>query len=304
MTELRNVLTDVVGGGTLLTVQPGSTHGDSLTRQGFEEYLDGTAIRRIDLDDSRFDESRGSFTGLTQSAKWGYQQLQYARTRLFEDVSAVYIHGSGNVTDRRRAGIDCFLTVARFFDCPIIVGPQSCQFEETDPSALFERVDNETHFFCREKYSYDVIWRASAQCDHVEVYADDDTALYVEERALPKHSNTAEYTLLALRTDGNSLVPTIGTDITAPLTVNDISTMEQSYGQWVRAAARAERIYTDRVRVAILGWILDTPVTWYDTEQHTGRGVYEYSLSDEPQITFRHPTDHPHAVRDAERAGR
>lgn len=294
MRELNSVLQDVVGDGTLLTVQPGGNHGDSLIYHGFEKYIDETGIDRTELDSGRFrfDAPRGfSLTDARRNARWSYQQWKYARHRLFGDVSAVYIHGGGNFNDLWQVGIDCFLTIARFFDCPIVVGPQSCQFEETDPTALFESISNDIHFFCREEYSYDIIWRATMQCDHVDVYTDDDTALYIESDDLPAHTNTSEYTLLALRMDKDSTDPVIETDIDAPVKVSDISKMDDTYQQWVRTAARAERIYTDRLHVAILGWILDKPVTWYDTESHKNRGVYEYSLSDEPNIDFQYPTD-------------
>lgn len=293
MDRIDSVLTDIVGEGKLLTIQPGGNHGDSLIYHGFDKYLGSTEIDRLRLDSGRFrfDAPRGpSLTNVTRNVQWGYQQWKYARHRLFDDVSAVYIHGGGNFNDLWRVGIDCFLTAARFFDRPIIIGPQSCQFEETDPSTIFESVNNETHFFCREEYSFDIIQEATTGCDHVDVYMDDDTALYLDAEDLPDHTLSDDYTLLAMRMDKDSTVPTIDEDIPGPVKVSDISKMEDSYEEWIKTAARARHIYTDRLHVAILGWILGKPITWYNTGYHKNKGVYEYSLSEEPNIEFRFPS--------------
>jgi exopolysaccharide biosynthesis predicted pyruvyltransferase EpsI len=292
MDRLSDVLTEAVGQGTLLTVQPGGNHGDSLIYHGFDKYLRSAGIDRVGLGDGRFryDAPRHDVTPNPVSwALWGREQWNYARHRLNDDVSAIYIHGGGNFNDLWRVGIRCYETAARYFDCPIVVGPQSCQFDETDPSELFRRVSNETHFFCRERYSYDIMQEAAEPFDHVDVYLDHDTALFLDSEDLPVDRFSEEYTLLAMRMDKDSRTPLIESDIPAPLKVNDISKMEDTYGEWIDVAARAEHIYTDRLHVAILATILDKSVTWYDTGYHKNRGVYEYSLSDAPRVTFRYP---------------
>lgn len=293
MEKLDDVLTGVVGDGKLLTVQPGGNHGDSLIYHGFENYLEATDIEQVRLDTGRFryDAPRNSLSmDIRSNLEWAYKQWKYARHQMLDDISAVYIHGGGNFNDMWEVGIKCYETIARYFDCPIIVGPQSCQFEASDPTEIFEGVSNETHFFCREEYSYEIMREAASDVGHVDVYIDTDTALLVDAEDLPPHRLRDEYTLLAMRMDQDSTIPLIESEIRQPVKVNDISKMEPTYGEWVNVAAGASRIYTDRLHVAILGHILGKPITWYNTGYHKNRGVYEYSLADEPNIEFITPT--------------
>lgn len=291
MEHLNNVLSDVVNSGELLTIQPGGNHGDSLIYHGFEKYISETDINQVRLDNDRFRyDAPPDFptVNLLMDAHWIYKQWQYGRNQIFNDISAIYIHGGGNFNDLWKVGIQCYLTAARYFDCPIIIGPQSCQFEETNPTAIFEKVSNETHFFCRERYSQDIIEEAAESCDHVNVYLEEDTALFLNVEDLPIQTRNDEYTLLAMRMDQDSVIPEINEDISAPIKVSDISKMEDTYEDWINTAAKAKHIYTDRLHVAILGWILEKPITWYDTGYHKNKGVYEYSLSKEPNIEFRY----------------
>lgn len=291
MDQLDAVLSEVVDGGTLLEIQPGGNHGDSLIYHGFNKYLERADFEVVGLDDGRFrfdaPRTKPSLNPVG-TARWGYKQWQYARHRLTGDVSAVYIHGGGNFNDLWKVGIRSYLSAARYFDCPIVVGPQSCQFEETDPADVFRRAGNETHFFCREEYSYDIVREAAGKCGNVDVYLDDDTALFLEREDLPVRDHDEEHTLLAMRMDKDSRIPTIDRDVAGPIVVNDISKMESTYEEWVNAAARAERIFTDRLHVAILGAILEKPIVWYNTGYHKNQGVYEYSLANEPGVEFHY----------------
>lgn len=289
MDELDGVLSDVAATGQLLTVQPGGNHGDTFIYRGFDAYLETTSIDRVRLEDrlERVDAPPEiPSTNLKRYAGWTLHQLRYVRHRLRNDVSAVYIHGGGNFNDMWKFGIGCYRTAARHFDCPIVVGPQSCQFDETDPARVFERVDNETHFFCRERYSYEIVEDATRHLDHVQVYLEDDTALFHDADDLPVTEFGEEYTLLAMRMDKDSANPIIEDDVSAPVNVNDFSKMAETYEDWIDVAARASYIYTDRLHGAILGHVLGKPITWYDTGYHKNRGVYEYSLSDDPDIEF------------------
>ncbi|PSQ11969.1 hypothetical protein BRC93_03495 [Halobacteriales archaeon QS_5_70_15] len=287
--RLDAVLSKVVDDGKLLTIQPGGNHGDSLIYFGFDKLLGTTDIDRVRLSSGRvrFDATRAAPSlNPAESVRWAYHQWKYARHRRLNDIDAIYIHGGGNFNDLWEVGLSCYRTAARYFDCPIVVGPQSCQFDSTDPADVFEQVSNETHFFCRESYSYDIIEAATDRCDHVEVYMDNDTALFLDADDLPVNASTEEYVLLAMRMDQDSSFPAIERDIPAPSQVNDISKMKDTFAEWVKAVARAEHVFTDRLHVAILGYILDKPITWYNTGYHKNRGVYEYSLLNEPGIEF------------------
>ena len=55
---------------------------------------------------------------------------------------------------------------------------------------------------------------------------------------------------------------------------------------FVSAVANADRIFTDRLHVAILAHTLGKEATLYDNRYHKNRGVYEYSLRKNRKIRF------------------
>jgi exopolysaccharide biosynthesis predicted pyruvyltransferase EpsI len=266
--RLDSVVPAVAPSGTVLTVRPGGNHGDTLIYRGFDKYADEVGLDRV-----RFDERYLRFWGsstipsrnVLQNFRGVYRHGRGIVHRLLNDVSAVYIHGGGNFGDLWGSGIVCYRTVARYFDCPIVVGPQSCRFTDSDPADVFRGVRNETYFFCREEYSYDVVREATERCDHVTVYPDHDTALYLDRADLPVDTVREEYTLLAMRMDQESADPRLAADISGPVRVRDVSTMAATFDDWVDTVARAGHVYTDRLHVGILAAILEKPTTLYET---------------------------------------
>jgi exopolysaccharide biosynthesis predicted pyruvyltransferase EpsI len=181
--------------------------------------------------------------------------------------------------------VRCYNTIARYFDGPIVVGPQSCLFENTDVSSIFSEVSNETHFFCREEYSRDLLTEELCGTD-VQIYCDHDTALYLDREDLPISSFGADYTLAAFRADKESAEPMIDEQLSPPIVINDISVDTDTYEDFVNVGAQAETIYTDRLHGAILGSLLEKPVRFYENAYHKNWGVYEYSLEDIDQVTL------------------
>lgn len=290
--ELREVLLDTAGGGSLLTIQPGGNYGDNLIYKGLSKL-----IHKLDIECQRFGEGKFRHDGLRASipsvnpvsnAKWALNQFEYLRHRLTADPAAIYIHGGGNFNDLWSTGIQCYRSAVRFFDCPIVVGPQSCIFDRNDPAEIFEGVSNETHFFCRERYSSHLLDEATEGLDHVSVHTDHDTALYLDAADLVNSTPTPEYTLLAFRSDKESCNPTVETKLDSPLKARDLSVAEASFDGFVDAGAKADRIVTDRLHGAVLGVILEKPVVFYDNIYHKNRGVYEYSLADKPTVQFEY----------------
>ncbi|WP_123538499.1 polysaccharide pyruvyl transferase family protein [Halosimplex salinum] len=289
MSDVKGVLSDVAVPGEVLTVQPGGNHGDELIYRGFRRIADQIDVGQVPLrsGENRYDAPPSLPTAnLVTYGKVVHRHACYLRHRLTTTPSAVYIHGGGNFNDIWREGIACYEAATRYFDCPVVVGPQSCRFESIDPSDLFGRVDNETHFFCREEYSYRTMKAAAAGHEHVSVYLDDDTALSLTADSLPVTERDPEYTLVAMRADAESADPLLQEDISAPIKVSDISVTADSFEEFVQTAADAEYVHTDRLHVAILASLLDTPVTWYEIGYHKSRGVYEHSLSHRDDVTF------------------
>lgn len=289
MDQLRRVLSEVAGGGSLLSLQPGGNYGDDLIYRGFDKLIEGTDVEKVPFAAGHNRSDRPPdlpSANLRTNYEWLATHVTFLRHRLASSISAVYIHGGGNFNDLWTGGIRAFTAADRYFECPIVVGPQSCLFERTDPTALFEGVDSETHFFCREMYSYEIVEEATAHLDHVSVYHSRDTALYLERSDLPVAPRSGEYTLLAMRADKESAEPEIDHDVEGPLIVRDVSIMADDFAGWVGAVAGAEVVYTDRLHVAILASILEKPLVWYEASYHKSRGVYEYSLSDRENVEF------------------
>ncbi len=291
MSKLQQIINDVAGRGSMLSIQPGGNYGDYLISRGFDKIAKKSSAEKIPLADGneRFDRAPElPSENITDYSKWLTTHIKYIRSRLTIDASSVYIHGGGNFNDLWKGGVNCYKIAARYFSCPIIIGPQSCLFENTDPKTIFKDVENQTYFFCREKYSYNIMKSATADLDHVSVYLSKDTALYLDPSDLYFDDLSEDYSLIAMRADKETTKPLIEHNINKPVLVQDISVTADNFNDWVDLTARARTVYTDRLHVAILATILNKQVVWYEASYHKSRGVYEYSLSDQENIDFHY----------------
>lgn len=287
MMQLADSLRASSENGKILTIQPGGNHGDTMIYRGLFKILSEHGIDSVQFgpEPVRDDTPRRLQWYNSASVIAGIvDRLKYVRHRLNRDIAAVYIHGGGNFNDIWWNGVECFALVARLFDCPIIVGPQSVRFDSTDPEEIFSGISNEVIFYCREEFSYEIMNGVSSSTLSVDL--SHDTALALDSVDLPINSKEDDYTLLAFRGDRESTTPFIETTIDPPTRVRDISVAEESFAGFCNAAAGASEIYTDRLHVAILGAMLDKPVSFFGNSYHKNRGVYDYSLSDNPNITF------------------
>lgn len=298
---LEDTVSRVVGEGSLLTIQPGGNHGDSLIYEGARRFFDDHGIDTIPLrsgrfrDDSptepAFDSVGAVYSTLTDRPL--RRELAYARHRWNSDIDAVYIHGGGNFNDLWGNGIRCLKAVARYLDAPIVVGPQSFHFTETDPTDLFASVDNEVRLLCRERYSLELMRGATGRLDHVRVATDHDASLYLDPEDLPVERTTEEYSLIALRRDEESAGVLLDEPIDAPVLVRDVSIEEACYEAFVGTVARARKLYTDRLHGAIVATLLGTEVRLYENAYHKNRGVYELSLEPFSTVEFVPDPDRP-----------
>ena len=291
MTELNNLyetVSSVVGSGKLLTVQPSGNHGDSLIHIGANKFFSDNNVQTVPLTQGTTRNDDPPSLGLHVPEVY-YRMIKkyatYAKHSLNSDIEAVYIHGGANFNDFWSTGARCYKIVAQLFDVPIIIGPQSGLFENTDLVELLGETDNPTHFFCRDEYSYEVMTDVLADTD-VSLYLDDDTALYLDTEDLPVEEMRTKYNLIALRRDKESANVLVNETVEPPIRVGDISIDEASFEGFVNAGAKAQHIYTDRLHGAILGTLLDKPVTFYGNAYHKNRGVYDYSLTDHENINF------------------
>jgi exopolysaccharide biosynthesis predicted pyruvyltransferase EpsI len=298
---LTDTIPDVVDDGSLLTIQPGGNHGDSLIYEGARRFFDDHGIDTIPLRSGRFRDDSPTDPAFTSVAavystltdRPLRRELAYARHRWNTGIDAVYIHGGGNFNDLWGNGVRCLKAVARHLDAPIVVGPQSFHFPETDPTALFAGVDNDVHLLCRERYSLELMRSATEPLGHVRVASNHDTSLYLDAEDLPVEALTDEYSLIALRRDEESATVLLDEPIDAPVLVRDISVEEPCYEAFVRSAARARKVYTDRLHGAIVATLLGTEVRLYENAYHKNRGVYESSLEPFSTVEFVPDADRP-----------
>ena len=103
------------------------------------------------------------------------------------------------------------------------------------------------------------------------------------------HTNT-KYDLICFREDKESLVPRFVKDIIIKFAWNpvvyDISIKAKSFSQFLNLVANANVIYTDRLHVAILGYIFGKKVFLFPNKYWKNKGVYEYSLNKCQNIFF------------------
>ena len=276
MTPLEETLSEY-SDGHLLIIEPGGNHGDTMIYEGLEKALNRLGVPHTVM---RCRSRPG--------AAYGHLQLAYHAFSPMSPVDAVYIHGGGNFNDMWGVGIHFFKVVTRLFDCPIIVGPQTVHFDETDPEDIFGEIENDVMFFCREKYSRDVLDPVFKSHENLSLGLSPDTALYLDSADFDYWLGGGEYTLLSFRGDKESAGSEVRSqlNIDGPVRESDISVEADSLNEFMEAVAKASYVYTDRLHVGIAAAVLGRPVTLYDNSYYKNRGVYEYSLSEYDCVSF------------------
>ena len=174
-------------------------------------------------------------------------------------------------------------------DKPIVVAPQSYWFRDSGFMELL-RGGRSITLFCREPYSHRHLTEIGVP-PSVKVLLAEDTALYLEAEDLEGYIDSAEghYDLICLRDDRESAISrdlrrSILNEAVNPL-VMDIS-KRGSFKDFVSIIANADRVYTDRLHVAILAAILGKETLLIGNRYHKNRGVYEYSLRRFPWVSY------------------
>jgi exopolysaccharide biosynthesis predicted pyruvyltransferase EpsI len=164
---------------------------------------------------------------------------------------------------------------------PIAVGPQSFFFDKTDLKKYFENKRTVT-LFCRERASLSYLEKIQLP-SFVKLYLSQDLALYNEAKDLCKYLRHIDqpFELLCFRTDKESILSKdyqkkIISAFENPL-IKDIST-KGSLSDFISFVYYADEIHTDRLHVAILGYIFGKDVTLYENVYYKNRGVWDYSL--------------------------
>jgi len=182
----------------------------------------------------------------------------------------------------------------------IIVGPHSFYFNSNISSQVFSELLNqfrqEIYLFCREEYSYHIlssmIFRRSIQIDLSK-----DTSFYLSKDDF--HCWNGGYDLLSPREGKESIVDwnikklkqrenglaDHSSESNYKLLIGDMERVKD-FATFTNLVARARRVYTDRLHVAILAGILGKTVFLYPNSYHKNKGVYEFSLRDFTNVKF------------------
>ncbi|WGM88491.1 MAG: polysaccharide pyruvyl transferase family protein [Candidatus Bathyarchaeum tardum] len=305
-----------------IVIEPGGNHGDTLIYKGMMKKLLQLQIKHMVLKyDERF-KSRlfnilyfvfwknflkiliYSTTKLSETCSlkingldlWLYENLLVPFKIQAAPTDVILIHGGGNINDLWQ-GVRLLKSVLKYNPCNIIiVAPQTYWFNKTCFSSLFSKTKEDIFLFCREKFSYKLL-SSLKLTKNVHVFLSNDTAFYLtkEDFNIFQEDN---YSLICLRTDKESRgIPEIETSKRLlketslaqvsknKLLIKDLSVIG-NFNDFIRLIGTSKQVYTDRLHVAILATILGKETFLYPNSYYKNKGVYEYSLSRYPNVTF------------------
>ena len=275
----------------ILVVTPGGNHGDTLIHMGLEKKL-----RELDIDYKAINLEREGwrrpllgFKYLLNIASYRLGLRHLFRLYETEGFDLILFEGGGYMSHLWHGPV-LMREAVRLHDKPIAVAPQSYWFRD----GSFMELLQECRFvilFCREPYSHRHLKELGLP-PSVEVQLAEDTALYLEAEDLKEFIRPMgrRYDLICLRRDRESAISeelrrSIMGEAVNPL-VADIS-KRGSFKDYVSTVANAERVYTDRLHVAILAAILGKETLLIGNSYHKNRGVYEHSLRRFPWVRYR-----------------
>jgi exopolysaccharide biosynthesis predicted pyruvyltransferase EpsI len=275
----------------ICAVTPGGNHGDTLIHMGLVKKMDelGIDYTCMNLEEAY---NRDRIVGAKYLINIASDRIGLRRgfqlLNIPADTELILFEGGGYMNDIWY-GHTLLRQILRRHKQPVAVGPHSFWFQRSGFLELF-RGDRPVTIFCRERYSLDLL-RGEQVPPNVDLRLSKDTALYLNRKDLEDLAElkVGGHDLVCFRNDRESIVPEetkqeiIGS-LANPL-VEDIS-KKGSLGEFVSTVAGAGRVFTDRLHVAIAAHILGRRTRLYGNRYHKNRGVYEYSLREDPMIEF------------------
>jgi exopolysaccharide biosynthesis predicted pyruvyltransferase EpsI len=270
---------------TMAVITPGGNHGDTLIHMGLVKKLVEYGIQYgcINLEQMYGKDLILGAKYLVNIALWRLgSSLGLRLLRLPEETEHIMFEGGGYMNDIW-FGPALLRQVMKRNKQPVTVAPQSYLFTRTRFDQYFTD-DRSVYLFCREEYSYEHL-RKNGLPENVRINSSPELALYLSKDDLSEYIELREgdYELLAFRVDKESaLSPSAKNELMEicenPL-VSDVS-MKGTMTDFVSTVHNAEKIYTDRLHVAILSMILGKNATLFGNKYHKNRGVWELSLKD------------------------
>lgn len=277
------------GDDRVLVISPGGNHGDTLIHMGLEKKLRelGIEFEAVNLEREGWRRPLLGLKYLMNIASWRLGLRWSFKLLDAEGFDLLLFEGGGYMNDLWYG--PALMMEALRHDKPIVVAPQSYWFRDGGFMELLREGRNIT-LFCREPYSHRHLTEIGAP-PSVKVLLAEDTALYLEAEDLECYIEPVEddYDLICLRDDRESAISrnlrrSILNEAVNPL-VMDIS-KRGSFKDFVSTIANADRVYTDRLHVAILAAILGKETLLIGNRYHKNRGVYEYSLRRFPWVSY------------------
>lgn len=238
-------------------VQPGGNYGDHLIYRGAEKLARNTGIEFESIEHGDFLNKR------------------------IKDRCVIYIHGSGGLNPWwSKNPIKEIKESSKSHSGILVCGPSTVvsdgNFIQKEISSYLHNSSlEEVYFFARERTSYEYL--NGTLPEGVNVGLAHDTDLHLDEKDLPlANTDQEKYTFYAIRDDKESKVVAKNPK---PFSLwFDPVSRGDSFVEWVKYHALAERVVTNRLHSAILSSILNKSTTLLPNSYHKNKSVYEHSL--------------------------
>ncbi|MGN8213111.1 polysaccharide pyruvyl transferase family protein [Halococcus salifodinae] len=278
-------------------IVPGGNHGDRLIYEGLNHELD-----RLDIQYESVQYRSGTLSNRIRRRinerirDHNIDHIPFTVPQL-NDPDAIMIHGGANVNDLWPHSILILRTLLkRYSNTPIVVAPQTYWFPITDFEAVLEGTEQPVHLFARERYSKRLLSNYNLP-KSVSVGLSPDTAFYHDPQSLASKASSARsnytdkkpYDLVSFRDDKERLVSDAEVEKIVKRSENCIvedASLSPTYEDFIALVSSADRIYTDRLHVSILGALFDKDTEVYAGSYFKTRGVYNYTLSNFSNISF------------------
>jgi exopolysaccharide biosynthesis predicted pyruvyltransferase EpsI len=288
-----------------LVIDPEGGYGDELILMGLEKKLRRMNIhfRLLRIRKSPF--ANKALAALLDSSPRLQRIIHAARSDLLErylrkpigpvdeaamtvgEAQVILLRGGSYLNDIWK-GYAVLNLVSKFsLHRPVIIASHSFYFNQMQLPKIFAQIEGEMHVFCREKESYRLL-RSLRRPRNLHVHLSPDTALYLTRNDLHEHVTRGSYVLIAPRLDRESIVNWRIRHVQNACTrtiVKDINLLP-SFRSFIDITAKAARVYTDRLHVAILAAILKKETYLLPNSYHKNKSAYEFCLKRFPNVHF------------------
>jgi exopolysaccharide biosynthesis predicted pyruvyltransferase EpsI len=213
--------------------------------------------------------------------------IRFTIARVKDDVkgACVLVGGGGNLIEGRYNDLSKFLTRCGTHN-RIIILPHTI----VGNVPLWLSLQNNLDIFARERETHRFL--TTLGLSHQQIHLGDDMAFWLTGQmpTLPAPQQNAA--LVCLRRDSesrNAIVPPVANFDVSALMFHDWSDPDVARlasEMFVTLIARYESIITDRLHVAIAGYLLGREVTLLPNSYFKNRAVYDFSLSLAPNVRF------------------